>query len=84
MIDNYPEKITVNELIEFLKQFPPDMRVVTHGKRKGFHNILVPEIRTVYRDEEAMSEYEGEYDVGEIPGQKPIEVVVIFRDNGWD
>jgi hypothetical protein len=82
--DNFPDKFTVKELIEILQSFPPDLRVVTHGQRKGYENILNPQIISVFRNEEAMSDYEGEYDRQEIPGQDSIEVVLILRDNRWD
>ena len=81
MIDEYPNKFTVKELIDILNKFSPDMRVVTHGQRNGYENILHPGIITVYRNEESMSEYEGECDTTEIFGQKPVEVVAIFRGN---
>lgn len=82
--DEYPEKFTVKEMIEVLQKFPPDMRIVTQGIKNGYENVFQPEIITVYRNEESMPEYEGEYDVNEINGQLPIEVVVICRNDVRD
>lgn len=72
--------VTVKELIEILTQFPEDMTVVTHGIKEGFENILYPEIISVYIDEDSMPEYEGLYSLAKSAGQKPVDVLAIFRD----
>lgn len=42
---NYYDKLTVSELIETLKNYPPDARVVVLGYEEGYDDItLVKEI----------------------------------------
>ncbi|MCG8568922.1 MAG: hypothetical protein MJB14_02165 [Spirochaetes bacterium] len=84
MKDNAPKKMTAGQLIEHLNRFPQDMRVVTHGQKEGYENLLVPEKITVYRNELAMSEYEGEYDTRFKTDDGPYEVVALFRDDRRD
>lgn len=84
MKDSYPEKFTVQQLIDALQKFPPDMRVVTFGRAKGFENILHPEIISVYRYEDAMPDYEGQYLLTQENESEPIDVLLISRDDSRD
>lgn len=84
MIDEYPDKFTVKEMIDALQKLPPDLRIVTQGRKDGYENVFHPEIIKVFHNEEAIPEYEGLFDANEIDSQSPIEVVAIFRNDMRD
>ncbi len=50
MTDWGPKPKTVGELIEELKQFPAELRVVVNGYEGGFHDCRSPKLRVITFD----------------------------------
>ncbi len=75
--------MTIQELIEALKQFPGDMMVLTDGYETGYEEICYPAIIKVRHEPENMY-YDGEYQVAEEKDTNPIKAVAIFRNRRDD
>jgi hypothetical protein len=71
--------ITVQKLIERLRQFPGDLMVLTNGVRDGYEEICLPDIILVRHEPENMYEYNGEYQITDESDKDALEAVAIFR-----
>jgi|JI9StandDraft_2_1071091.scaffolds.fasta_scaffold171995_1 hypothetical protein len=75
--------MTVNDLIEALKQLPPDMMVLTDGIKNGYEEIFEPRIMELKHEPDNTYPY-GEYQLIEVENEPSIKAVVIprnFRDD---
>lgn len=79
MTDNNIYNFTVGELIEILKQHPPDMPVVVSGYENGYENFLHPTVKKVKHKPENPY-YDGQFQ----PDDNGTEVLLIERDERND
>ena len=70
---------TIRSLIETLKNFPPDMPVLTDGYEDGFEHINAPKIIEVSHKPEKPY-YSGEFQKKESSDTQTIKAVVIGRN----
>ena len=73
--------LTVNDLIEVLAKYPPDMRVVVNGYEAGFDNLHVSSLQTIsIRTKPDHAEWEGENEEAWLnPGANEFSAVCLAR-----
>lgn len=70
---------TVARLIEKLREFPPDLPVITSGYEGDYENIVLPkQIQVKYIPDEAW--YNGQFHQSGETGEDVFEAVVIARE----
>ncbi len=71
-------RYTVRDLIEILKDFPPDLPILTDGYETGYENLESPKIIKV-KYEPDKNYYDGEFQEPYKEEQEVFEVVLIQR-----
>jgi hypothetical protein len=78
MNENNRFNFTVAQLIEMLKDMPPDFPVLTSGYEGGFENIYRPEIVHVKHEPENPY-YEGEFQIADDNVTDTFNAVILQR-----
>ncbi len=75
---NRDDAITVNELIEMLKEMPSDLPVLVSGYESGFEHFYMPTIQKLKYEPDNMY-FDGEYQLANTINEKSIDAVVLQR-----
>ncbi|MBI4353585.1 MAG: hypothetical protein HY593_06660 [Candidatus Omnitrophica bacterium] len=67
----------IKDLIEKLKTFPTDTKVLVRGYEDGYDDVVLVEEKTVVKDQDA-PDWNGEYDNAEPDAKNTENAVVIF------
>jgi hypothetical protein len=80
MNDNKPDKFyfTVGELMEILKEFPPELPVLVSGQKSGYENFYQPEVVKLKHEPENWFT-EGEFQYGAEKEENLFDAVVLIR-----
>jgi hypothetical protein len=78
-----PFWFTVEQLIEILKTFPPDLPVLTSGIESGFENFYHPQVVRMKHEPENYYD-EGEFQIVRNASEGTFDAVVINRVTRYD